>query len=451
MSLRVRLNLLITLLFISLFVCSSFYIISNARKTVQHEVESTAQLALKLIQIALSSESSEVNESKQLNLLQSLAELGQTRHLHIDIQNPGSTLTPMKDFEFLSRSNTPKWFVKLVEPPPTEIRQWFYNPTVAPTGVVIRADPTDEIDETWGEVRSILILLFVFIILANILVYIVIGRYLAPIDTILEGLSGIEKGRYELELPHFRLPELDRISQRFNHMAKVLLESKEKNSLLTQRSLEIQEEERRHLAQELHDELGQTIAAIKAVAAAISNRKEPDKEQIDTSVKTIIEYSDHIYQVAKSMMHRLRPSVLDELGLIKALQSMIDDWNSRQDDVFCHFTFSDIPADLSDSLNINLFRIIQESLTNVLKHSSANSVSISMNKILLNGVEQINLTIEDDGVGLDEDITMSGLGLPGMKERVEMNNGLFELTSELGNGIKIEVIVPMVIQELIYE
>jgi two-component system, NarL family, sensor histidine kinase UhpB len=444
MSLRVRLNFLITLLFISLFVCSSFYIISNARKTVQHEVESTAHLALKLIQIAISPESPEVNESKQLDLLQNLADLAETRHLYIDIRNPGSTITPSKEFNILRETNAPEWFVKLVQPPPTVIRQWFYNPLIAPTGVVIRADPSDEIDETWGEVRNVLILLFVFIILANILVYITIGRYLAPIDTILDGLSGIEKGHYQLELPHFRLPELDRISQQFNHMAKVLLDSKAKNSLLTQRSLEIQEEERRHLAQELHDELGQTIAAIKAVAVAISNDKEPDKAHVDSSVKTIVEYSDHIYQVAKNMMHRLRPSVLDELGLIKALQSMIDDWNSRQDDIFCQFIFSEIPPDLSESLKISLYRIIQESLTNVLKHSSASNVSISMNKLILNGVEQINLIIEDDGIGLDENKTMSGLGVTGMKERVEMNNGTFELSSVPNKGIKIEVVVPVI-------
>lgn len=444
MSLRVRLNVLITLLFVSLFVCSSFYIISNARKTVQYEVESTAHLALKLIQIAISSNLNNEDQDRQLSLLESLSELDQTRHLYIEIQSPSSKLIPSKEFNVIKNTNAPEWFVRLVQPPPTEIRQWLYNPMVAPTGIIIRADPSDEIDETWNEVRGILILLFVFIILANVMLYIAIGKYLAPIDTILDGLSGIEKGQYELKLPHFRLPELDRISQQFNHMAKVLLDSKEKNRLLTQRSLEIQEEERRHLAQELHDELGQTIAAIKAVAVAISNKKNPDKEHIDSSVNTIVEYSDHIYQVAKNMMHRLRPSVLDELGLIKALQNMIDDWNGRQDDVFCDFTFSDIPSDLSESLKISLFRIIQESLTNVLKHASANTVSITMSKVMLNGTEKINLTIEDDGVGLDENKTMSGLGLPGMKERAEMNEGTFEIFNKENKGLKIEVIVPVI-------
>ncbi len=445
MSLRVRLNVLITLLFISLFIFSSFYIISNARKAVQFEVESTAKLALKLIQIALSPGSSEEDEKKQIKLLQGLSELDQTRHLYIDIQSPTSVLSPSKKINVIDNANAPEWFVRLVQPPPTEIRQWFYNPMVAPTGVIIRADPTDEIDETWYEVRSILILLFTFIILANLLLYIAIGKYLSPIDTILEGLSGIEKGHYQLELPRFRLPELDRISQQFNHMAKVLLDSKAKNKFLTQRTLEIQEEERRHLSQELHDELGQTITAIKAVAVAISNNDNPDKSQIDSSVKTIVQYSDHIYQVARNMMHRLRPSVLDELGLIKALQNMIDEWNAMQDDIFCHFSFSDIPPNLTESLKISLFRIIQESLTNALKHSRASQVSISMNRFISDGVESISLVIEDDGVGLDESKTMSGLGLPGMKERIEMNGGVFQLSSEKNKGIKIQINVPVMI------
>jgi two-component system sensor histidine kinase UhpB len=432
-------------------VFSSFYIISNARNTVRHEVKSTADLALKLIQIAISTNSSEQSEDRQLTLLNNLSKLEQTRRLYIDIQNPDTRLLPIREFSVLSETNAPDWFVKLVQPPLTEIRQWIYNPMVAPTGVIIRADPSDEIDETWYEVRNILFFLFVFIILANLLLYIAIGKYLSPIDTILEGLSGIEKGEYQLKLPHFHLPELDRISQQFNHMAQVLLDSKKKNRLLTQRTLEIQEEERRHLAQELHDELGQTIAAIKAVAVAISNNQQPDKEQVDASVNTIIEYSDHIYKVAKNMMHRLRPSVLDELGLIKALQNMIDDWNGRQDDIFCHFTFSDIPSNLSESLNISLFRIIQESLTNALKHSSANTVSISMTKVIHDNVENIKLTIEDDGVGIEPGIdnskTMSGLGLPGMKERVEMNNGTFELSKNSTTGLKINVIVPVITED----
>ena len=143
------------------------------------------------------------------------------------------------------------------------------------------------------------------------------------------------------------------------------------------------------------------------------------------------------------MMHRLRPSVLDEFGLVKALQSMIDDWNSRQDDIFCHFSFSDIPNDLTELLNISLFRIVQESLTNALKHSSASKILITMNKVVSSNSEYIILNIQDDGVGLNKDKPMTGLGLPGMKERVEMNHGTFDLISEPNNGLSIKISIPI--------
>ena len=109
-------------------------------------------------------------------------------------------------------------------------------------------------------------------------------------------------------------------------------------------------------------------------------------------------------------------------------------------------TFSDIPPDLSESLKINLFRIIQESLTNVLKYSSASTVSISMKKEMSQGVCNINLIIEDDGIGLDSGKTMTGLGLPGMKERVEMNQGTIEIKNKQDSGhsgLRIEVVVPI--------
>jgi two-component system sensor histidine kinase UhpB len=275
------------------------------------------------------------------------------------------------------------------------------------------------------------------------LIYIVIGLYLSPVEKILDGLSSIKKGNYKLKLPHFHLPELERISQQFNHMTQVLLETKARNQLLTKRSLEIQEEERRNLSQELHDELGQTITAIKAVAVSISNKTTLEKRDINSSVKTIVEYSDHVYQVAKNMMRRLRPSVLDEFGLVKALQNMIDEWNDNQDNIFCDFTFLDVPTDLSESLKINIYRIIQESLTNTLKHSNASQTTVTIKKDRLDNTERINLKIEDNGIGIDQDKIIPGFGLLGMKERVEMNGGIFEFESSAGNGVKINIFVPI--------
>ena len=443
MSLRIRLNILITTLLIILFLCSSFYTISHARNSVHSEVESSTQLALQLIQAASAFMLPNSDEQKQVKFLRKLTELDTIRHIHIEIRSPTDVLIPAEDNILFLKSDAPRWFINLVKPPATEIRRWLYTPVTTPIDILIKPDPLDEIHESWIETRNILIFLSIFIILVNILIYIAIGLYLSPIEKILDGLSNIKKGNYKLKLPHFRLPELEKISQQFNHMTQVLLETKARNQLLTKRSLEIQEEERRNLSQELHDELGQTITAIKAVAVSISNKTTLEKRYINSSVKTIVEYSDHVYQVAKNMMHRLRPSVLDEFGLVKALQNMIDEWNDNQDSIFCDFTFLDVPADLSESLKINIYRIIQESLTNILKHSNASQVTVAIKKDRLDNTERINLKIEDNGIGIDQDKIIPGFGLLGMKERVEMNGGIFEFESSTGNGVKINIFVPI--------
>jgi len=144
MSLALRLNLLITLLFISLFICSNYYIIANARTAVHREVESTAELTLSLIQLAISSESLRSDTELQLKILDRLIELDETRHLHIYISKPTEILTPVKEYSPTGDASAPAWFVKLVQPPPTELRRWLYNPLIPPTGIVIRADPSDE-------------------------------------------------------------------------------------------------------------------------------------------------------------------------------------------------------------------------------------------------------------------------------------------------------------------
>ena len=448
MSLRIRLNILITTLLVILFLCSSYYTISHARNSVHSEVESSTQLALQLIQAASSSSLADVEkiaseEQKHVKFIRKLTELDMIRHVHIEIRSPFENSNSINEDIIVNKSDAPKWFINLIQPPATEIRRWLHTPVTTPIGILIKPDPLDEIHESWIETRNILVFLSSFIVLVNILIYFVIGVYLSPIERILEGLASIKTGDYKLKLPHFRLPELERISQQFNHMAQVLSETKSRNQLLTKRSLEIQEQERRNLSQELHDELGQTITAIKAVAVSISNKTALEKRYINSSVKTIMQYSDHMYQVAKNMMHRLRPSVLDEFGLVKALQNMIDEWNDNQDSIFCDFTFDDVPSKLSESIRISLYRIIQESLTNALKYSDASKITIQMKKIKVNNIENINLQIKDNGIGVDQNKIKPSFGLLGMRERVEMNGGEFKFDRKAGSGVQINILVPI--------
>jgi two-component system sensor histidine kinase UhpB len=175
MSLRIRLNILITTLLIILFLCSSFYTIINARNSVHSEVESSTQLALQLIQAASASLSSDSDKQNQFKFLRKLTELEAIRHIRIEIRSPTDVLIPAEDNILFLESGAPKWFINLIQPPVTEIRRWLYTPVTSPIDVLIKPDPLDEIHESWVETRNILIFLSIFIILVNIIIHIVIN------------------------------------------------------------------------------------------------------------------------------------------------------------------------------------------------------------------------------------------------------------------------------------
>lgn len=442
MSLRVRLNLLITTLFLIILLGSSFYVIRNARIAVEDDMKSTANLTLQLVETLLASVDPSETPRLQQRFLQRLAQIEATRHLQIRVLR---NMSPEQQFPpnliMKVHSDAPGWFERLVTPRPMEFRRLFSGPNMPFTVILIRADPSHEISESWHENRDVLITLLIFIVSANLLVYFALGRELSPVNTILEGLEGIEKGDYRLRLPHFKLPELNRIAEKFNHMAQVLQRSRDENRYLTQQSLKIQEQERRSLARELHDELGQSLSALKAVAVSIKNSGDVRDEKVRESAGAIIDFTDRMYSVARNMMRRLRPSILDELGLRRALQELTDQWNESYQNIFCHLECRYDIDSLDESLSINIFRIIQEALTNIARHAHATDahVNIQINE----DRNELEINITDNGTGFKQQEHPIGMGLLGMRERVEAMNGGFDLHSRDGAGTTIMIRIPL--------
>ena len=212
----------------------------------------------------------------------------------------------------------------------------------------------------------------------------------------------------------------------------------EGNRFLIHKSLVVQEEERRYLAQELHDELGQCMTAIQADAENIVELSRDSSPKVGTSARAIVNVSTRMYDVVHSMMQRLRPSVLDNFGLVAAIEEELDGWKTRYPKVNCRFEKHGDLHDLGEQINISLYRIVQESLTNIAKHAAADRVALSLSHT--DGM--IRLNIEDNGRGMDVNILTRGLGLIGMRERAEALQGSFLITSTVGHGVTLEVVVP---------
>jgi two-component system sensor histidine kinase UhpB len=216
------------------------------------------------------------------------------------------------------------------------------------------------------------------------------------------------------------------------------------NRELAQQLIRVQEDERRALARELHDELGQTCNAIRVEAACVIKAKPEDHAAIVASAQRIAAAAEGLYDLVRDMLRRLRPAALDSLGLIAALQELCETWE-EQSGIACRFVPSQIDADPDEAIGMTLYRLVQESLTNVLRHAQASVVNISLHgEADPAGSKRIALRIEDDGRGMsDPDGPQTGLGMLGMRERVAALHGRIRFDSAPGRGLRIDVELPI--------
>jgi len=216
-------------------------------------------------------------------------------------------------------------------------------------------------------------------------------------------------------------------------LAAALAENRE----LAQQHLLVQESERKHLARELHDELGQYLNAIKLDAVVTREASSSEDSPAALAAARTISAVDHVHAVVNDIIRRLRPAGLDELGLVAALENCIDHWRQRLPQTRFSLSLSGSLDDLGETLNLTLYRLIQEGLTNSFKHAGAAQIDISLSR-----ASEVLLTVADDGRGTDAAVRSTGFGLSGMKERVELMGGTFSIESSAGNGFAIEARIP---------
>jgi glucose-6-phosphate-specific signal transduction histidine kinase len=216
------------------------------------------------------------------------------------------------------------------------------------------------------------------------------------------------------------------------------------NRKLAQEYLRVQELERKHMARELHDEMGQYLNAIKLDAVAISESGGSDAQFSVTTSLSIIRSIDHVHGAVSDMIRRLRPVGLDELGLAAAIENCVDHWRQRLPATRFSLTFRGDLHALHESLTLTLYRLIQEGLTNIYKHAGARQVDIVVERRESDrtGTDLLILTVADDGRGMDPRAGTAGFGLSGMRERVEMAGGAFLLQSVPGRGMSFSATLP---------
>ena len=244
------------------------------------------------------------------------------------------------------------------------------------------------------------------------------------------------------------------------------------NRALARRLLEIQEEERNNLSRELHDELGQSLTAVRTLATAIANVNPNKTDEIRKLGSSIVDLSAQLYEVVRNLIHRLRPDVIDGLAFEEALQTCINNSRLEAMGVNLYVTITGELDDLNDVVKMSVYRILQESLTNIAKYAMASTVRIRIDRSIQpaeegsaaalvngNGIggsatqtvirDCLVMEIQDDGVGMDPrgvEATPGqrrGQGLRGIGERVHALGGDLEIVSAEGKGTTIRVSIEL--------
>ncbi len=210
----------------------------------------------------------------------------------------------------------------------------------------------------------------------------------------------------------------------------------QQNRDLAQRMFQLQEEERQYIARELHDEFGQWLTAIQLDAQNITNLIGHESPQVDASIESITHSAKQIHEGIRDMIHTLQPALLDELGLADSLRELVAQWQAHNPDIVCRLSIEGELSDLRKNLSITIYRLVQEGLTNVIKHAQANNVEVQLARKHVDSMNRdcLKLTIQDDGTGMPSDVKSNGIGLPGMRERVLAAGGRFSIKSPLDSA-----------------
>ncbi len=320
----------------------------------------------------------------------------------------------------------PDWFAELLNP---RLPQAAIQVPGGSGGVLIlKPEPASDIASLWSADVGAIQLFAVAVGLGLTLIYLVIGRALAPLADLSEGLERIGGDGEHAPVAEQGPPELLKLQRGFNAMAERLADIDARNRTLEAQLLTIQDEERAEIARDLHDEIGPHLFAVALDAemigrslAAGETRAIP--EQIG-SIKSAVSY---MQREVRELIARLRPTRAAELGLEAALRDVIKFWRTRQPEIEYVGGFDGADTFVPDALRDVIYRVVQEAVANALRHAKTTSLAISVAQ----AADSIAVLISNRGGAKAIVDEVPGLGLTSMRERVHAAGGRLRIDKDM--------------------
>lgn len=360
------------------------------------------------------------------------------RHLRARLVSPDGAMQLMSRVR-APVDPAPNWLNRALGDP-REIVSFDLPPMAAHLGrLQIETDSLNEVSEVWDDIRLKFIIIASFCSLVLASVYATLGRALRPLEDLSAGFARVADGDYEAHVSEQGPAELASLYRQFNRMAEKLAEAELQNVRLNDQLSTVQEEERAEIARDLHDEIGPFLFAVdvdaQTIAPLLSRGQTHDVVARSNAIRQSV---GHMQTHLKSILGRLRPTTLLDLGLTHAADQLLAFWRARMPEVT--FDLDMAEGGFGDRIDAVIFRIFQEGTSNAVRHGKPSHVTLSARRT---GSATLRISVSDDGVGFEKS-SQRGFGLAGMRERVANLGGTLVLTpSTGGSGVSIIAEFPL--------
>lgn len=429
-SLRFKVQVLLAVLMVGFVSALLLLQIQATRNSVHEEIVAGNRVAGQLLQ--------RVGWVYRLSgpdgMLDFLQQLGRVRANEITLVDVGGRLIYRSPPSVYKQGReAPAWFHARVAPP----QQLQIIELPGGGRLSVEADASRAILDGWDDLLRLAMIGGVALLLINALVFWYVGVTLRPFATILAGLGRLERGDYAARLPALSGREASSIGAAINRMAAAvedrlqarLAAYEAERSLAESREIAHQvelhtERERREIARELHDELGQSVTAMRSLAMSLSHRL-AERDPAGGSTATLIaDEAGRLYDVMHGLIPRLTPLALDSLGLADALADLAAGARQHPGAPRIELSVTPLPGDLDGDLALAAYRVVQEALNNALRHSEATLLHIGVRLEDLADGRQLQVQVDDNGRGLPPDWQRPGhYGLRGLRERLRSLGG----------------------------
>lgn len=337
-----------------------------------------------------------------------------------DIQFRPLEAGPVKD-GLREVHGVPQWFVDLIAIPDMDAASPVIIEGRRVGDIVFMPNLSADLFEKWIGFLALTGLIAVLMVLTGANAYLFARSSLGPLQNLGDGLTRMRRGDYATPIPIAGPPEIRRSCEEANALAATLAQLSQDNRDLLHRLVSLQDNERRDLARELHDELGPLLFSIRAGTIALSEAA-PQTGNPGNSVQEVMRSVEALQQTNRRILERLRPLYIEELGLEASVQTLLRNFRRQAPHIGLTAALDPDLNEIDGPLAQTVYRLIQEALTNVLRHAAAHNAHVQAS---IAG-ETLTIDISDDGAGFPAD-NVFGRGLTGMHERVRALSGSLSL------------------------